>query len=127
MTPTVPLWQLAHARTGDKGDVSSIALVAWAPALYPLLARQVTPEAVAALFAHRAPRDVRRYLLPRLHAINLVLDGALDGGVNRSLNLDSHGKALSFVLLDLPVHVPADLQRWLQTGETSNPPTGDTR
>jgi hypothetical protein len=106
---TVPLWRVAHARTGDKGDVSSIGVIAWAPALYPLLAEQLTPDAVVHCFAGRAPRTVRRFLLPRLHALNLVLDGALDGGVNRALNLDSHGKALSFLLLDLPIRVPADL------------------
>lgn len=127
MSTTVPLWQLAHARTGDKGDVSSIALVAWSPALYPLLVEQVTPEAVAALFAARAPRTVRRYLLPKLHAMNLVLDGALDGGVNRALNLDSHGKALSFLLLDLPVQVPQALQHELKHGDIPTPPTGDRR
>lgn len=106
---TVPLWRVAHARTGDKGDISSIGVVAWSPALYAVLAEQLTPEVVARCFAHRAPRAVRRYLLPRLHALNLVLDGALDGGVNRALNLDSHGKALSFLLLDLPMRVPAHL------------------
>ena len=52
---------------------------------------------------------VRRYLLPRLHAMNFVLDDVLDGGVNDALNLDSHGKALSYLLLDLPIEVPAAL------------------
>lgn len=104
------LRHLAHARTGDKGDLCNIAVVAWEPALYPLLVEQVTEEAVATRFAHRRPRSVRRYLLPRLHAMNFVLDGAIDGGVTDSLNLDAHGKSLSFLLLSLPVVVPADLQ-----------------
>ena len=64
---------------------------------------------VARQFALRQPRDVARYLLPQLHAMNFVLDDVLDGGVNDSLNLDSHGKALSYLLLDLPVQVPAFL------------------
>jgi hypothetical protein len=105
----VPLARLAHSRTGDKGDRSNISLVAWHPALYPLLVEQVTEEVVAAHFAHRRPTSVSRYLLPRLHAMNFVLDGVLDGGVNDALNLDSHGKALSFHLLDLQVRVPAAL------------------
>ena len=106
---TVPLHRVAHGRTGDKGDRSNISVIAWHPALWPLLVEQVTEAAVARQFAHRRPTQVRRYLLPRLQAMNLVLDGVLDGGVNDALNLDSHGKALSFLLLDLPVQVPAEL------------------
>jgi hypothetical protein len=100
---TVLLHSLAHARTGDKGNRSSISLVAYEPKHWQLLLDQVTEERVAALFADRHPSAVRRYLLPRLHAMNFVLDDVLDGGVNGSLNLDSHGKALSGLLLTLPI------------------------
>lgn len=103
------LHRLAHGRTGDKGDRSNISVIAWHPALYPLLVEQITEEAVARQFAHRRPQRVVRHLLPNLHAMNFVLDGVLDGGVNDALNLDSHGKALSFLLLDLPVAVPQAL------------------
>ena len=90
------------------------ALSAAAGALMALsIAAQITEAAVAAQFAARRPSAVRRYLLPKLHAINFVLDGVLDGGVNDALNLDSHGKALSFLLLDLPVQVPAALVQHL--------------
>ena len=106
---TVPLYRLAHGRTGDKGDRSNISVIAWHPALYPLLVEQVTEAAVARQFATRRPVRVARHLLPRLHAMNFVLDGVLDGGVNDALNLDSHGKALSFLLLELPLTVPAAL------------------
>ena len=105
----VPLYRAAHGRTGDKGDRSNISVIAWHPDLYPLLVEQITPEAVAAQFRHRAPTQVQRFLLPRLHAMNFVLDGVLDGGVNDALNLDTHGKALSFLLLDLPIRVPQEL------------------
>ena len=108
-TITVPLHHAAHGRTGDKGDRSNISVIAWAPALWPLLVEQITEAAVAAQFAHRRPARVTRHLLPNLHAVNFVLDGVLDGGVNDALNLDSHGKALSYLLLDLPLRVPADL------------------
>ena len=64
---------------------------------------------MARQFAARGPTRVTRYLLPQLQAMNFVLDGVLDGGVNDALNLDSHGKALSFLLLDLPVRMPAAL------------------
>jgi hypothetical protein len=121
-TTTVPLACLAHARTGDKGNRSNIGVVAWHPSLYPLLVEQLTEAAVARVFAHRRPTAVRRHQLPRLHSMNLVLDDVLDGGVNDALNLDSHGKALAFLLLDLPITVPEPLLAHLK-----NPPTGDSR
>jgi hypothetical protein len=102
--PDIALHELAHGRTGDKGDRSNISLIAYREEDYPLLVEQVTCERVAAHFGHRHPGEVRRYLLPNLGAINFVLDGVLDGGVNDSLNLDSHGKALSFHLLAMTIH-----------------------
>jgi hypothetical protein len=104
-TRTVPLYRAAHGRTGDKGDRSNISVVAWHASLWPLLVEQVSEERVAAQFAHRRPSRVTRYLLPNLQAMNFVLDGVLDGGVNDALNLDSHGKALAFLLLDLPITI----------------------
>ena len=103
----VPLYDLAHARTGDKGNHVNISLIAFRPEDYALLAEQVTCERVAAHFAYRHPAQVRRYLLPKLGAMNFVLDDVLDGGVNDSLNLDMHGKSLSFHLLTLLVQRPA--------------------
>ena len=105
----VPLYRAAHGRTGDKGNRSNISVIAWDAALYPLLVDQLTEAAVAAHFSHRRPSQVKRYLLPGLHAMNFVLDGVLDGGVNDALNLDTHGKALSYWLLDMPLQVPAAL------------------
>jgi hypothetical protein len=112
-TVTVPLYRAAHGRTGDKGDRSNISVIAWHPDLWPLLIEQVTPEAVAAQFRHRAPGRVQRYVLPTLQAMNFVLDAVLDGGVNDALNLDAHGKSLSFLLLELPIEVPAELTHLL--------------
>ncbi|HSV60720.1 MAG TPA: hypothetical protein VLJ19_17620 [Variovorax sp.] len=105
----VPLYRAAHGRTGDKGDRSNISVIAWHADLYPLLAEQVDEQAVAAQFRFRRPTRVQRFLLPRLQAMNFVLDGVLDGGVNDALNLDAHGKALSFLLLDLRIRVPQAL------------------
>jgi len=125
-THTVPLWRAAHGRTGDKGDRSNISVIAWAPELYPLIVEQISEAAIARQFAHRRPSHVQRHLLPNLHAMNVVLDGVLDGGVNDALNLDSHGKALSFLLLELPLQVPT---AWLPLlrGPQSQFPTGDKR
>ena len=123
---TEPLWRAAHGRTGDKGNRSNISVIAWNPALYPLLVAQITESAVAQRFAHRRPSRVQRFLLPALCAMNFVLDDVLDGGVNDSLNLDSHGKALSFLLLEMPLEVPAELQKHLVgtiVTTTSNPET----
>jgi hypothetical protein len=124
-TTTVALRHAAHGRTGDKGDRSNISVIAWHPQLYPVLVEQVTAERVAAQFRHRRPQQVVRHLLPRLAAMNFVLDGVLDGGVNDALNLDSHGKALAFLLLDLPIDVPTALVPLLRNLPTTTP--GDTR
>jgi hypothetical protein len=102
----VPLHVLAHARTGDKGNRSSISLIAYDADHWDWLVREVTPERVAELFAYRSPSAIQRYLLPRLHAMNFVIDDVLDGGVNGALNLDAHGKTLSSLLLTLPVAAP---------------------
>ncbi len=116
---TVPLYRLAHGRTGDKGNRSNISVIAWHPALWPVLIAEVTEARVAAQFAHRRPSRVTRHLLPRLEAMNFVLDDVLDGGVNDALNLDSHGKALAFLLLDLDVAVPEALVEHLVGDDTA--------
>lgn len=100
---TVPLYTLAHARAGDKGNRCSINLVAYEASDWDRLVAQVTETRVAELFAFRRPTAVKRYLLPRLQAMNFVIDDVLDGGVNDSLNLDTHGKTLSGLLLGLVI------------------------
>ena len=97
------LRELAHSRTGDKGDTSNISLIAYEAADYPLLVRYVTAERVRAYFADIVRGDVTRYELPRLGALNFVLRGALGGGVTRSLALDAHGKSLSSALLSMEI------------------------
>lgn len=110
-TYDIPLHRIAHSRTGDKGGTANISLIAYRPELFQLLVEQVTEERVAELFRHRSPSSVRRYVLPKLGAMNFVLDDVLDGGVNDSLNLDSHGKTLSFLLLSMEVQVPAEMMK----------------
>jgi hypothetical protein len=109
MSASVPLYKLAHGRTGDKGNRSNISVIAYRPEFFPLLLEQVTEERVAAMFRHRKPSAVYRYVLPKLGALNFVLDDVLDGGVNDSLNLDTHGKALAFLLLGMEISVPDEL------------------
>ena len=109
MTGSVALHRLAHGRTGDKGDRSNISVIAYKPEHFGLLVAQVTEARVAQLFAHRHPTSVKRYLLPKLAAMNFVIDGVLDGGVNGSLNLDAHGKSLAFLLLEMPIQLPGGM------------------
>ena len=97
------LRELAHSRTGDKGDTSNISLIAYESADYPLLVRYVTAERVREHFAGIVCGDVTRYELPRLGALNFVMEGALGGGVTRSLALDAHGKSLSSALLSMEI------------------------
>lgn len=106
---TVPLHEIAHSRAGDKGNRCNISVIAFLPEALPLLEEQVTEARVLQMFAHRGATAVTRFVMPRLAALNLVIDDVLQGGVNGSLNLDGHGKTLSFHLLSLPVDVPADL------------------
>jgi hypothetical protein len=105
----VALHELAHARTGDKGDRANISLVPYDPAAWDFLRQEITAERVKAWFAHRNAGTVVRYELPKLPAFNFVLDDVLQGGVNGSLNLDGHGKSLSFHLLAMPVRAPRAL------------------
>lgn len=101
----IELREIAHARAGDKGNHLNICLFAYRSEDFPLLVEQVTEAKVAEWFAARRPTSVRRYLLPRLGGLNLVLENVLDGGVNESLNLDMHGKGLSFYLLAQAIQI----------------------
>jgi hypothetical protein len=95
------LRDIAHSRTGDKGNTSNISVIVYDERNYPLIERFVTAERVKAHFAEMVRGEVQRYELPQLGALNFVLKGALGGGVTRSLALDAHGKSLSSALLDL--------------------------
>ncbi len=97
------LAQLAHARSGDKGDVSNIAVMVYDQADYPRLEALLTPERVKAHFAELVKGEVVRYALPHLGALNFVMQQALGGGVTRSLALDMHGKSLSSALLAMDI------------------------
>lgn len=97
------LHDIAHARTGDKGDISNIAVIAYEKTHWPLMLAQVTPERVAAHFGTFRADSIVRYELEQLLAVNLVIKGALAGGVTRSLALDAHGKCLASVLLEMEI------------------------
>jgi hypothetical protein len=104
------LRELAHARSGDKGNISNIAIIARKEADYAFLVEQVTAARIAAHFAGIVAGPVTRYELPTLGALNFVLEGALGGGVTRSLALDAHGKSLSSAVLSLELGGDDDTQ-----------------
>jgi hypothetical protein len=107
----VRLLDIAHARSGDKGDTANVGLIALRPEWYPLIERCVTADVVAAHFAGVITGPVARFELPNLGALNFLLHGALDGGGTLSLKTDAQGKVFSTALLRLVLDVPDDEAR----------------
>jgi hypothetical protein len=108
-TVTVPLIRLAWARSGDKGDISNIGVIARSPALLPLLRTQLTEAAVSAYLAHLVKGRVTRFDVPGIHAFNFVCEQALDGGGMASMRNDALGKGMAQILLSMPMQVAPDL------------------
>jgi hypothetical protein len=106
-TQDVPLIRLAWARSGDKGDIANIGVIARSPEFVELLRAQLTPQAVATYFRHLVRGPVRRYELPGIHGFNFVLESALGGGGTASMRIDPLAKGMAQMLLDFPISVPA--------------------
>lgn len=107
----VRLLDIAHARSGDKGDTANVGVIALEPRWYPILARHLTLERVREHFRGEIDGPVERYELPNLHALNFLLHGALDGGGTLSLKTDAQGKVYSTAMLRLVLDVPNDEAR----------------
>ncbi len=105
MTRRVPLREVAHARAGDKGNLSNVSVWVYDPRHYPAVKRQLTADRVARAYPNLIRGQVTRYHLDQLHGLNFVMQDAIEGGVNGSLNLDSHGKSWSYLLLALEVEI----------------------
>ena len=101
----VPLSRIAHTRSGDKGDISNIGVIAWQPQYYPILLREVTPARVKAYFGEMVKGPVDRFELPNLHALNLMLHQGLGGGGTMSLRTDAQGKTMGAALLAMEIDV----------------------
>lgn len=97
------LRDIAHSRTGDKGNISNISVIAFKEEDYPILLQKVTPQRVKEYLSDIVKGEVIRYELPKISALNFVLYDALSGGVTRSLSLDMHGKTLSSALLNMDI------------------------
>ena len=109
----VRLVDIAHARSGDKGDTANVGVIAFKREWYPLLARELTERRVADHFRGAITGNVQRYELPNLGALNFLLHGALDGGGTLSLKTDAQGKVFSTALLRMVIDVPDDDARAL--------------
>ena len=101
----VPLSELAHTRSGDKGDTCNIGVIALREADYPVLAREVTAERVKRYFGDLVQGNVERFELPSLGALNFLLHGALGGGGTVSLRTDAQGKTFGAALLALEIEL----------------------
>jgi len=99
------LLDLAHARSGDKGNTANVGLIARKPEFYPVLVKEVTAARVARHFKGMITGPVERFELPNLHALNFLLHGALDGGGTISLKTDAQGKVFSTALLRMEIDV----------------------
>jgi len=110
----VRLVDIAHARSGDKGDTANVGVIAMRSEWYPLIARELTRDRVARHFQGMIDGDVERYELPNLDALNFLLHGALGGGGTLSLKTDAQGKVFSTALLRMVLDVPDEEVRRLE-------------
>jgi hypothetical protein len=117
----VQLVDIAHARSGDKGDTANVGLIALRPEWYPVIDKYVTQDAVTRHFKNEIEGPVKRFELPNLRALNFLLHGALDGGGTLSLKTDAQGKVFSTALLRMWIDVPDEEAASLKL------PGGDTR
>lgn len=109
----IRLLDIAHARSGDKGDTANVGVIALRREWYPLLARELTRDRVAAHFRGMISGNVERFELPNLDALNFLLHGALGGGGTLSLKTDAQGKVFSTALLRMALDVPDEEARRL--------------
>ena len=116
--PRVRLLDLAHARSGDKGDTANVGVIAYRPEFYPILVEQLTPERVKQHFQGICLGEVERFELPNLDALNFLLHNALGGGGTVSLKTDAQGKTLSTAMLRMEIEVPEEVARALASADT---------
>ncbi len=98
------VYDLAHGRAGDKGNTSNISVIAYNDAAWEILQKQLTVDVVAKAFSHITTDTITRYELPKLQVLNFVIEGALGGGVTRSLAQDAHGKSFSSLMLSIEIN-----------------------
>ena len=114
MANTILLREIAHARSGDKGNHANVGIIAWTDAGYEYLGKVLTEARVAEFFLPLRPKEVQRYELPGIRGYNFLLNDVLGGGASRSLRIDSQGKTLGLALLNMEVPIPANLDQMLR-------------
>lgn len=122
----VRLLELAHARSGDKGDTANVGLIVYDEEDYPLILKKVTVNRVKEHFKDLVKGPVERFQLDNLHAVNFLLHGALDGGGTVSLMTDAQGKVFSTALLRMKIEVPDEVAARVR-GRGWYPGAGDSR
>ena len=110
-SPTITLGQIAHTRSGDKGNHANLGVIAYTAAGFEFLQRELTADRVASHFAGLGPSRVERFELPGIAALNFLLYDCLDGGASRSLRMDTQGKLLGVAALDIPLPRPPHLEQ----------------
>jgi hypothetical protein len=95
------VYELGHSRAGDKGNTSNVSVIAYDASSWDVLRRELTVERVVQAYQHVARGPVTRYELPKMRALNFVIENALGGGVTVSLAMDAHGKTLSYIMQDI--------------------------
>lgn len=115
LTVTLPLSTIAHGRSGDKGNHSNIAIIAYTAAGFAWLQQHLTAERVAAYFASLNPTHVERYEAANVWGLNFFLRDVLAGGASRSLRSDTQGKTYALILLQMPVELPVEHTAMLPT------------
>ncbi|UOM33278.1 hypothetical protein [Acuticoccus sp. I52.16.1] len=117
----VPLRALAHSRSGDKGNTSNITVIAYESEFYPHIKEQITDAAVRSHYDGVVTGTVTRYDVDKLGVLNFVCEGALGGGVSRSLCLDNYGKSLAAAILTMEVEIPDRLANSIRRGHVTEP------
>ncbi len=112
MSEQIQLSEIAHGRSGDKGNHANIAIIAYTQAGYDWLRAHLTAEVVASYFEPMQPSEVKRYEAPNVWGLNFVLRNILAGGASRSLRIDTQGKTLALALLQMKMDRPADYEKF---------------
>jgi hypothetical protein len=120
MATTIRLGEIAHARSGDKGNHANIGVIAYTDAGFEFLGRWLTEARLAEFLLPLRPREVSRYALPGIKAYNFVAMEVLDGGASRSLRIDSQGKTLALAVLEMRISPPKNIDE-MRAPKTRNP------
>jgi hypothetical protein len=120
MSDTIPLSEIAHGRSGDKGNHANVAVIAYTAAGYDWLRQHLTAEVVAAYFAPMRPSQVERFEAANVWGLNFMLHDVLAGGASQSLRIDTQGKTLALTLLQMPIERPENMLVMRRTTGTVN-------